>query len=234
MKAGFWVAPEGAEEAMSVLPIGGDVLEDDSPGYMERNGILNKPAAALAAGNPENAAQPRDVFVENGPGGADEGLVRPVVQQSDNPASPPAQTENGPEFKERPWRDPDKNTAQMIEWVAKYHGLDPRLFQRLIQIESEYDPNQVSPKGAQGLGQLMPGTAKEVGVENVFDPFENLMGSAKNLRRHLDATGGDIRKALWRYNAGQGNYARGILPPETKKYIRNITREPLPGDFGSR
>jgi hypothetical protein len=224
-----WLA-EGAKR----IGQGGDVLVDDSPDFMERNGIIGRPAAAIAAGNPENTAPPKDVFVESGPDGSSGELARPVVQQSGNSASPPAQTENGPDFKERPWRDPDQNTAQMIEWVAKYHGLDPRLFQRLIQIESEYNPNQVSPKGAQGLGQLMPKTAQGLGVQNAFDPFENLMGSAKNLKRHLEATDGDIPKALWRYNAGEGNYARGVLPSETKNYIRNITRKPLPDDFGRK
>jgi len=71
-------------------------------------------------------------------------------------------------------------------------------------------------------------------VNDPHDPFQNLMGSAKYLKGHLEATGGDVRGALWRYNAGQGNYARNILPQETKNYIQNITQQPLPDGFGAR
>lgn len=244
---------------------GGDVLVDDSPDFMQRNGILNRPAAAIAAGNPENATPPRDVFVENGPENRTGGLVRQVAlkaaennpreaapangsQEGQPPAieddsgihqehSPPGQVNNQPSaedgFVYRPWRDPkDAKMAQMIKWVADYHGLDPKVFQRLIQIESEYNPNKPSPKGAQGLGQLMPDTAKELEVKDPLDPFQNLMGAAKNLKNHLEATDGDLRKALWRYNAGQGNYYQGNLPQETRDYIQNITQEPMPPLFG--
>jgi len=90
------------------------------------------------------------------------------AQQPDGAGNPgqgqPQQGQgSSPDFKYRPWRDPkNPNTAQMIDWVAKYHGLDPKLFQRVIQIESEYDPGKVSPKGARGMGQLMPDTANRV------------------------------------------------------------------------
>ena len=88
------------------------------------------------------------------------------------------------------------------------------------------DPDAVSPAGAVGLMQLMPGTAKELGVANSRDPGENIRGGARYLRQQLDTFGGDVTKALAAYNAGPGAVQKyGGVPPyaETQQYVRSIT-----------
>ena len=107
-------------------------------------------------------------------------------------------------------------------------GLDAltfaRLFVELIRAESAFDPRAVSPKGAQGLGQLMPATARELGVANPFDPHENLDGAARYLCAQL-ARFGDVRLALAAYNAGPHRVVQhGGMPPfrETRAYVAKI------------
>ena len=108
-------------------------------------------------------------------------------------------------------------------------GLDAltfaRLFVELIRAESAFDPRAVSPKGAQGLGQLMPATARELGVADPFDPEENLDGAARYLGAQL-ARFGDVRLALAAYNAGPHRVVEhGGVPPfrETRAYVAKIT-----------
>ena len=103
--------------------------------------------------------------------------------------------------------------------------LDPArfalLFETLIQRESGFDPKAVSPKGAKGLGQLMPGTAADLGVADPFDPIANLDGSARYLVEQLSAFG-SVELALAAYNAGPGNvHKHGGVPPfaETEAYV---------------
>ena len=108
-------------------------------------------------------------------------------------------------------------------------GLDAltfaRLFVELIRAESAFDPRAVSPKGAQGLGQLMPATARELGVANPFDAQANLDGAARYLCAQLERFG-DVRLALAAYNAGPHRVVEhGGVPPfrETKAYVAKIT-----------
>jgi soluble lytic murein transglycosylase-like protein len=114
--------------------------------------------------------------------------------------------------------------AQITAAAAKY-GLDPALLKGLIRQESNFDPNAGSPAGAQGLAQLMPGTAAALGVTNPKDPAQAIEGGAKYLRQQLDAFGGDVPKALAAYNAGPGAVTRyGGVPPyaETQNYVRQV------------
>ena len=100
------------------------------------------------------------------------------------------------------------------------------LFETLIQRESAFDPKAVSPKGARGLGQLMPGTAADLGVTDPFDPIANLDGSARYLVEQLDRFG-SVELALAAYNAGPGAVAKhGGVPPfaETRAYVDWITK----------
>ena len=106
------------------------------------------------------------------------------------------------------------------------HALPVGLLDALVWTESRYDPLAVSKAGAAGLGQLMPGTARELGVTNRFDPLENLSGAAKYLRQMLDRFG-VVHLALAAYNAGPGavERARGIpRNGETPAYVRNVLR----------
>jgi soluble lytic murein transglycosylase-like protein len=112
-----------------------------------------------------------------------------------------------------------------ITAAAQRHGLDPALLAGLVKQESGFNPNAVSPAGAQGLTQLMPGTAAGLGVSDPLDPAQALEGGAKYLREQLDRFGGDVTRALAAYNAGPGAVQRyGGVPPyaETQNYVRSV------------
>ncbi len=112
---------------------------------------------------------------------------------------------------------------KVAELSARY-DLSPALIEALVWQESRWRPNAVSPVGARGLAQLMPGTARELGV-NADDPFANLEGGARYLRQQIDRFGGDIEKALAAYNAGPGRVIRANGIPrirETQNYVASI------------
>jgi soluble lytic murein transglycosylase-like protein len=112
-----------------------------------------------------------------------------------------------------------------IDAAAQKYGIDPALLRGLVRQESNFDPNAGSPAGAQGLCQLMPGTAAALGCTNPRDPAQNIDAGAKYLRQQLDAFGGDVSKALAAYNAGPGAVQRyGGVPPyaETQNYVRQV------------
>jgi soluble lytic murein transglycosylase-like protein len=115
--------------------------------------------------------------------------------------------------------------AGEITAAAQANGLDPALLAGLIKQESGFNPHAGSGAGAQGLTQLMPATARGLGVSNPFDPAQSIMGGAKYLKQQLDAFGGDVTKALAAYNAGPGAVKRfGGVPPyaETQNYVRVV------------
>jgi soluble lytic murein transglycosylase-like protein len=112
-----------------------------------------------------------------------------------------------------------------IDRVARENGLSPGLIKAVALVESGFDPHAVSPKGAQGLMQLMPGTARQYGVQDAFDPLQNLRAGAIHLRRLLDQFDGDLTLALAAYNAGAGTVERhGGVPDykETQDYLRRV------------
>ncbi len=115
----------------------------------------------------------------------------------------------------------------LIQQHANRHGIRADLGRAVIQVESAFNPRAVSPKGAMGLMQLMPATAKELGVADPFNPAENIRAGVTYLRRLLDRYGDDERLALAAYNAGPGavdKYGAQVPPyKETQNYVQKVT-----------
>lgn len=128
----------------------------------------------------------------------------------------------------------------LIESKAKKYNLDPTLLAGLLKQESNFNPYAVSNCGAMGLGQLMPDTARYLGVKDPFNAAQNIDGAAKYLSEQLKTFGGSIDKALAAYNAGPGAVKKyGGIPPyrETQNYVRSIRshmREIASKDFFSK
>jgi soluble lytic murein transglycosylase-like protein len=115
-----------------------------------------------------------------------------------------------------------------VERIAAEHSLPPQLIHSVIKVESNYNPHAVSNKGALGLMQLIPSTARRFGVNDAFNPVENIQGGAKYLRYLLDLFDGSYPKALAAYNAGEAAVVRyGGIPPyaETQNYVVLVRKQ---------
>ena len=128
-----------------------------------------------------------------------------------------------------PQRTPDVRASEqpfdaIVRRVASEHNLDPNLLHAILIVESAYRPDAVSSAGAQGLAQLMPDTARDLGVDNPFDPEQNVAGGGAYIASMLERYR-DVRLALAAYNAGPGRVDRlGRVPaiPETEGYVRDV------------
>jgi len=117
--------------------------------------------------------------------------------------------------------------ADLINQIASEEGVDPELVRAIIKAESNFDPRAVSRKGAQGLMQLMPGTAGRYAVTNTFDPETNIRGGVRHLRFLHDLFPGQLPLALVAYNAGENavlRYNRIPPYPETRQYVNRVLR----------
>ena len=115
--------------------------------------------------------------------------------------------------------------TEEIKAIAARHGVSASLVESVIRVESAFNPSAISPKGAQGLMQLMPQTATSLGVRNAFDPKQNIEGGVRHLRYLIDRYPGNLPFAIAAYNAGEGavDRYRGIPPySETQEYVRRV------------
>jgi soluble lytic murein transglycosylase-like protein len=178
------------------------------------------------------------LFVDAGLGAQNEAPVPPapdasapapqVVTRSAHPSradreAAPRQEDGWDGYAEVRLLPPDQPLDELITRIAAETGLDPKLLHALVIVESAYDPGAVSPVGARGLTQLMPGTARDLGVRDAFDMEQNLRGGAQYLAIQIGRFG-DLRLALAAYNSGPGRVARlGRVPDiaETQGYVRD-------------
>jgi|YNPBryulayer2012_1023412.scaffolds.fasta_scaffold08293_2 soluble lytic murein transglycosylase-like protein len=135
-----------------------------------------------------------------------------------------AQRNNLSSGKASPNTPTQKSFEELMEEYARKYEMDPRLVKKLVQVESGFNPQAVSPKGAMGLMQLMPDTCRDLGVENPFDVQENLEGGLRYLKGLMEQFQ-DVRLALAAYNAGPARVREygGIPPfPETQQFVKKI------------
>ncbi|RLC15454.1 MAG: lytic transglycosylase domain-containing protein [Deltaproteobacteria bacterium] len=122
---------------------------------------------------------------------------------------------------------PHQPYSTIIKTAAARHKIDPALVKAVIMAESRYNHLAVSKKGAGGLMQLMPNTAKSLGVQDIFDPEDNITGGVRYLKKLLNRFDGDTKLALAAYNAGS-RYVRhyGGIPPflQTRTFIKNVLK----------
>jgi soluble lytic murein transglycosylase len=124
-------------------------------------------------------------------------------------------------------RERHQRYDRIIHEASRRHGVDAALVKAVIRAESDFVPQALSPKGAQGLMQLMPGTARRHNVWRVWEPRQNVEGGVRHLRWLLDRYGGNVKLALAAYNAGEravDNHG-GVPPyPETVEYLARVLR----------
>ena len=121
----------------------------------------------------------------------------------------------------------EKSFSPIIQKAASRHNIDPALVKAIIMAESNYNPRAVSKKGAQGLMQLMPVTARSLGVNDAFNPEQNIHAGVRYFKSLLKQFNGDVSLALAAYNAGSSNvrHYKGIPPfKDTKRYLKKVYR----------
>jgi soluble lytic murein transglycosylase-like protein len=193
--------------------------------------VLVAAAAAVWAAPPETV--PRTVSVVR-PDSRTGKLVRSMVIQAKPVAgktvTPVVVEAQAPAVNQvaAPQTGASPNLDEAVARIAEEHSLPPQLIHSVIKIESNYNPYAVSSKGALGIMQLIPETARRFGVKNVFNPVENIQGGARYLRYLLDLFDGSYPLALAAYNAGEAAVAKygGIPPyPETQNYVILVRRQ---------
>jgi len=146
---------------------------------------------------------------------------RGVIHFTDMPNDPRCR----PVFPERRHLYNERKYDHIIRMLCREYELEFALVKAIIKAESAFNPRAVSRKGAQGLMQLMPKTCRELSVHDPFDPFDNLQGGVRYLRRMLDTFGGNVSLAVAAYNAGPTavQTANAVPPfPETRTYVRRV------------
>lgn len=188
------------------------VVDDMATIVLRSGGEVTFPASVVDRVDPDEV--PFDAPDER------EAALVPLAQgrPADTPALSPAAMLSEETLAKRPY-------AELISTVAKAHAVDARLVHAVVEQESNYESRARSKKGARGLMQLMPATARQYGVRNSYDPKSNLEAGVRHLKDLLSRL--ELPVALAAYNAGEGTIQRyGGLPPypETQSYVRNILR----------
>jgi len=230
----FCVPPvfaSGADDATSKLV----ATTDDSGRTIYTNDVVSTPVKGTRGSRESSGGSSRLVYwsakdkrfkpVPSATMGAARSAAAEVNQylkRESNPEDAPANTS----FlrSNAPFNAQDVDTA--IEQAAARHNVDPNLVRSVIKVESNFNPNAVSRKGAMGLMQLMPSTARSLHVSNPFDPQQNVDAGVRHLKKLLESYGGNIKLSLAAYNAGAGAVARSAGVPrfsETQNYVRRIT-----------
>jgi soluble lytic murein transglycosylase-like protein len=177
-------------------------------------GASNNPAAGSRAGESTapsrftKASQP----AESVRSGSSQIARRSIQPRSDEPRSVGSSSQP---------------VEKSVQQAAARYDLAPELIRSVIRAESNFQVDAVSPAGAKGLMQLMPETARELGVTNPFDIHQNIDGGCRYLRQMLDRFGGDLKRALAAYNAGPGaveQYNGDVPYAETRRYVRRVMR----------
>jgi soluble lytic murein transglycosylase-like protein len=117
---------------------------------------------------------------------------------------------------------PNAGLERLIAGACASTGAEPALVKAIVANESGFDPAATSAAGAQGLMQLMPGTAAGLGVRDAYDPAQNIAGGTRYLVQLLRRFDGDVPSAIAAYNAGPQAIARGEMPAETLRYVRSV------------
>jgi soluble lytic murein transglycosylase-like protein len=163
------------------------------------------------------------------PGGSEIHVALDAVREI-RPSLPPLPADAGPKrVSSGTWRKEAGDYARHVRRSARRWRIDPELIVAVAQTESRLNPTAVSPKGALGVMQLMPSTARLMAVRDPFDARQNIDGGARWLRMMLDRFKGDVDLALAAYNAGPETVKRyGVIPPyaETQRYVR-LVREKM-------
>ncbi len=211
-----WSAPAAAAHRVTLTS--GSHLEAVS--YRMENDLL---VVSLPGGGEIGFPQQNVVRIEEFP----PSTVEPLPQATAPPPGPPAPLPGAAASLPTvsPW-NPEPGVRALIREIAAAQDVDPRLVEAIVKVESNFDPYAVSRKGAMGLMQLMPETARRFGVKNAFDPSQNIEGGTRCIKGLLQRYG-EVRLALAAYNAGEEAVNRhGGIPPfrETRAYVRRILR----------
>ena len=191
--------------------------ETDPRGNMEEYKASGERAARWARAQIANADRSMvEVMTSQGAGASSARNATPMP-----PVMPEAvnETEEVTEY-----RQDETGFDGIIAEAASRYRLPEKLIRAVIRTESAFNPNATSPVGARGLMQLMPFTAKALGVTDAYDPRQNVLGGSKYLRMMLDRYNGNITKALAAYNWGPGRVDNGLqnMPTETRNYLSQI------------
>ena len=203
---------------------GRKVFTNDSLPSASAAPAAKKPAAPANSSNGLVYWSPKDKKWKSVPNANVRAARSAAAEVNDYLGNEPSPRSQNIGFASKPFTDKEIDAA--IEQAASRHNVDPNLVRSVIKVESNFNPNAVSRKGAMGLMQLMPQTARQLRVRNPFDPEQNVDAGVRHLKQLMESFGGDVKLTLAAYNAGAGAVNRSAGIPhyaETRNYVRRIT-----------